>query len=102
MLAAVRFGAFGGRLPRSRPAHKVVSAGSLGVGKADGRLLLARPAGLDSLLDMADKDVGQLSQVHVAAADRFAVVGHCRSRPSRGRTAPVGHSPAAVFVITNE
>ncbi|MBN2024784.1 MAG: TonB-dependent receptor [Pirellulales bacterium] len=56
---------------------------------------------LDALLSMADKDVSQLSQVRV---------GHLTGSPSLDvpvstvarQESTVGHSPAAVFVITNE
>ncbi|MCA9246648.1 MAG: TonB-dependent receptor [Planctomycetales bacterium] len=52
---------------------------------------------LDALLDLADKDIGNLSQVRVTAPALQAEV----STVSR-QTSTVGRTPAAVFVITNE
>ena len=56
---------------------------------------------LDSLLDMADKDVSQLSQVHVAGATGSQSLDMPVSSVSR-QDSTVGRSPAAVFVITND
>ncbi len=61
----------------------------------------AQPGSLDSLLEMADKDIGQLSQVRVAGATGSASLDMPVSSVSR-QESTVGRSPAAVFVITNE
>lgn len=56
---------------------------------------------LDKLLDMADKDVSQLSQVKVAGTTGSQSLDMPVSTVSREEST-VGKSPAAVFVITNE
>jgi iron complex outermembrane recepter protein len=56
---------------------------------------------LDKLLDLADKDVGQLSQVKVAGQTGSASLDMPVSSVAR-QESTVGKSPAAVFVITNE
>jgi iron complex outermembrane recepter protein len=61
----------------------------------------AESGGLDKLLDMADKDVTQLSQVKVAGATGSPSLDMPVSSVSR-QDSTVGRSPAAVFVITNE
>ncbi len=61
---------------------------------------LAEPADdLDSLLNLAEKDVGQLSQVNVAKPS--AVMSTEVTTVSR-QAKTVGKTPAAIFVITNE
>ena len=61
----------------------------------------AEPGSLDKLLDMADKDVGQLSEVRVAGATGSASLDMPVSSVSR-QESTVGKSPTAVFVITND
>jgi iron complex outermembrane receptor protein len=56
---------------------------------------------LDKLLDMADKDVGQLSNVNVAGHTGSASLDQPVSTVER-QASTVGKTPAAVFVITNE
>ena len=56
---------------------------------------------LDKLLDMADKDVSQLSQVKVANSGGGQSLDMPVSTVSR-QESTVGQSPAAVFVVTNE
>jgi iron complex outermembrane receptor protein len=56
---------------------------------------------LDSLLDAADKDIGQLSQVNVTAAQTAPSLAETVTSVSR-QPSTVGKSPAAVFVITQE
>ena len=70
----------------------------------DGRATVCRPGrvnsdtdDLDALLDLADNDVGRLSNVSVAAPALQTEV----TSVSR-QTSTVGKSPAAVYVITNE
>jgi len=53
---------------------------------------------LDSLLDMADNNVGQLSSVKVTTAPALQTEVTTVSR----QKSTVGKSPAAVFVISNE
>ena len=55
----------------------------------------------DKLLDLADKDVGQLSQVNVAGHTGSPSLDMPVSTVAR-QESTVGKSPAAVFVITNE
>ena len=62
---------------------------------------LAQPESLDKLLDMAEKDIGQLSQVHVKGLTGSLSLDMPVSTVSR-QESTVGQSPAAVFVITNE
>lgn len=56
---------------------------------------------LDKLLDMADKNVGQLSQVRVPGATGSPSLDQPVSSVAR-QESTVGRSPSAVFVITNE
>ncbi|MGD0653742.1 MAG: TonB-dependent receptor [Thermoguttaceae bacterium] len=56
---------------------------------------------LDKLLDMAEKDVGQLSQVNVAGHTGSPSLDQPVSTVER-QASTVGKTPAAVFVITNE
>lgn len=56
---------------------------------------------VDDLLDMADKDVGQLSNVQVAKASVAPALDTAVSTVER-KSSTVGKTPAAVFVITNE
>ncbi len=56
---------------------------------------------LDKLLDMADKDVGQLSNVNVSGHTGSPSLDQPVSTVER-QESTVGKSPAAVFVITNE
>ncbi len=56
---------------------------------------------LDQLLDIADKDVGQLSQVRVAGLTGSESLDMPVSTVSR-QESTVGQSPAAIFVITND
>lgn len=60
----------------------------------------AKADNLDKLLDIADKDVSQLSQVKVAGTGSPALDTPVSTVSRQEST--VGHSPAAVFVITNE
>jgi iron complex outermembrane recepter protein len=60
----------------------------------------AKPASLDKLLDMADKDVSQLSQVKVGATGSPSLDTPVSTVARQEST--VGHSAAAIFVITNE
>ena len=59
---------------------------------------------LDSLLDIADKDVGKLSTVDVTATHRNATAPALQTEVSTvsRQKSTVGRSPAAVFVISNE
>lgn len=61
----------------------------------------AKADDLDKLLELADKDVSQLSQVKVAGVTGSASLDMPVSTVSR-QESTVGKSPAAVFVITNE
>jgi iron complex outermembrane receptor protein len=66
----------------------------------------ANPSGtdagnLDKLLDMADKDVSQLSNVNVSGHTGSASLDQPVSTVER-QESTVGKTPAAVFVITNE
>jgi iron complex outermembrane recepter protein len=70
-------------------------------GNPAGGKAAAEPSSLDKLLDMADKDVSQLSQVRVAGTTGSASLDMPVSSVSR-QDSTVGRSPAAVFVITNE
>jgi iron complex outermembrane receptor protein len=56
---------------------------------------------IDKLLDLAEKDVGQLSQVKVAGNTGSPSLDQPVSTVAR-QESTVGKSPAAVFVITNE
>ncbi|NOZ38833.1 MAG: TonB-dependent receptor [Planctomycetes bacterium] len=56
---------------------------------------------LDALLDMADKDVGQLSNVKVSTSSVAPALQAEVTSVSR-QVSTVGKSPAAIFVITNE
>ncbi|MGD0516442.1 MAG: TonB-dependent receptor [Thermoguttaceae bacterium] len=56
---------------------------------------------LDKLLDLAEKDVGQLSQVNVAGHTGSPSLDQPVSTVER-QASTVGKTPAAVFVITNE
>ncbi|MBN2580291.1 MAG: TonB-dependent receptor, partial [Pirellulales bacterium] len=56
---------------------------------------------LEKLLEMAEKDIGQLSQVKIAGATGSPSLDLPVSTVSR-QESTVGRSPAAVFVITNE
>jgi iron complex outermembrane recepter protein len=56
---------------------------------------------LDKLLDLAEKDVGQLSQVNVAGHTGSPSLDQPVSTVER-QESTVGKTPAAVFVITNE
>jgi iron complex outermembrane recepter protein len=56
---------------------------------------------LEKLLDMAEKDIGQLSQVKIGGATGSPSLDLPVSTVSR-QESTVGRSPAAVFVITNE
>jgi iron complex outermembrane receptor protein len=60
----------------------------------------APPPSLDKLLDMAEKDMGQLSQVQVRGTGSPSLDMPVSSVSRQEST--VGQSPAAVFVITNE
>ncbi len=60
-----------------------------------------QPNSLDALLDMADKDVSQLSQVRVAGLTGSPSLDIPVTTVSR-QESTVGRSPAAVFVVTNE
>jgi iron complex outermembrane recepter protein len=59
------------------------------------------PGSLDKLLDMADKDVGQLSNVNVSGHTGSPSLDQPVSTAER-QASTVGKTPAAVFVITNE
>lgn len=59
------------------------------------------PGSIDDLLKLADKDVGQLSQVHTTGKTGSASLDMPVSTVAR-QESTVGKSPAAVFVITNE
>jgi iron complex outermembrane recepter protein len=72
------------------------ATGNSNVGQA-----AAEPESIDKLLDLADKDVGQLSQVRVAGMTGSPSLDMPVSSVSR-QESTVGRSPAAVFVITNE
>ena len=61
----------------------------------------AQSGSLDKLLDMAEKDPGQLSQVHVSGLTGSPSLDVPVSSVSR-QDSTVGQSPAAVFVITND
>ncbi len=56
---------------------------------------------LDKLLDMAEKDVGQLSNVNVSGHTGSPSLDQPVSTVERQQST-VGKTPAAVFVITNE
>lgn len=56
---------------------------------------------LDSLLDIAEKDVGQLSSVSVAARNAVAPALQTEVSTVSRQKSTVGRSPAAVFVISN-
>ncbi len=56
---------------------------------------------LDALLDMADNDVGQLSNVKVSTSSVAPALQTEVTSVSR-QVSTVGKSPAAIFVITNE
>jgi iron complex outermembrane recepter protein len=56
---------------------------------------------LDKLLELAEKDIGQLSQVKIGGATGSPSLDLPVSTVSR-QESTVGRSPAAVFVITNE
>ena len=79
--------------------------GQSGSEAAAGKPNADQPAGqsgkLDRLLDLADKDVGQLPQVKVGGQTGSPSLDTPVSSVSR-QESTVGHSPAAVFVITNE
>ena len=81
-------------------------AGSAAVGpakppEANAGSTEADPGNIDKLLDMADKDVGQLSQVDVTShAGALSMDTPVTSVTKEAST--VGRSAAAVFVITNE
>ena len=57
---------------------------------------------LDSLLNIADEDVGQLSSVSVAARNAAAPALQTEVSTVSRQKSTVGRSPAAVFVISNE
>jgi iron complex outermembrane recepter protein len=59
------------------------------------------PGSLDKLLDMAEKDVGQLSNVNVSGHTGSPSLDQPVSTVER-QASTVGKTPAAVFVITNE
>ncbi|MGA2063048.1 MAG: TonB-dependent receptor plug domain-containing protein [Thermoguttaceae bacterium] len=59
------------------------------------------PGSLDKLLDMADKDVGQLSNVNVSGHTGSPSLDQPVSTVER-QASTVGKTPAAVFVVTNE
>jgi iron complex outermembrane receptor protein len=79
---------------QAQDVSAVTSAGSAAASSS-------QTGSLDSLLDMADKDVGQLSQVHVSGATGSQSLDMPVSSVSR-QDSTVGRSPAAVFVITND
>ncbi len=57
---------------------------------------------LDALLDMADNDVGQLSNVKVSTSSSVAPALQAEVTSVSRQVSTVGKSPAAIFVITNE
>ena len=57
---------------------------------------------LDSLLNLADKDVGQLSTVNVTTRNATAPALQTEVSTVSRQKSTVGRSPAAVFVISNE
>lgn len=82
--------------PSSTPEGAPSSGGNVTDGTA-----AADPGRLDKLLEMADKNVGQLAQVKVAGQTGSPSLDLPVSSVSR-QESTVGRSPAAVFVITNE
>jgi len=89
------------------PAHGQTSAGSgQGAASSPSQTGADNQGGvdagsLDKLLDMADKDVSQLSQVNVAGHTGSPSLDMPVSTVER-QNSTVGKTPAAVFVITNE
>jgi iron complex outermembrane receptor protein len=69
--------------------------------KNEGNQSNADAGNLDKLLDLAEKDVGQLSQVNVAGHTGSAALDMPVSTVER-QESTVGRTPAAVFVVTNE
>ena len=57
---------------------------------------------LDALLDMADNDVGQLSNVKVSTSSSVAPALQAEVTSVSRQVSTVGKSPAAIFVITND
>jgi iron complex outermembrane receptor protein len=89
------------------PVHGQTSAGS-GQGASNGSSQAGTAdqggvdaGSLDKLLDLAEKDVGQLSQVNVAGHTGSPSLDQPVSTVER-QESTVGQTPAAVFVITNE
>lgn len=68
---------------------------------ADGAQEGADAGNIDKLLDMAEKDVGQLSQVHTSGKTGSPSLDMPVSTVAR-QESTVGQTPSAVFVITNE
>ena len=98
------FGVFLAFLPISvsvAPGQSGLERPPMPVGDVPPSKAPAEPGSLDKLLDMADKDLGQLSQVRVAGATGSVSLDMPVSSVSR-QESTVGKSPAAVFVITNE
>jgi iron complex outermembrane receptor protein len=60
------------------------------------------PGNIDKLLAMADKDIGQLSQVNVASGHTGSAGLDMPINTVERRESTVGQTPAAVYVVTNE
>ncbi|MGA2796561.1 MAG: TonB-dependent receptor plug domain-containing protein [Thermoguttaceae bacterium] len=93
----------------SSPVHGQISAGSSqGAANSSSQAAASNQGGvdagsLDKLLDMAEKDVGQLSNVNVSSPGHTGSPSLDQSVSTVERQAStVGKTPAAVFVITNE
>jgi iron complex outermembrane receptor protein len=89
------------------PAHGQTSSGSdQWTTSSSSQAAAANQGGLDAgsldkLLDLAEKDVGQLSNVNVAGHTGSPALDQPVSTVER-QASTVGKTPAAVFVITNE